>query len=761
MKNQAERIIDEDIKRVYLGNLNTVEFDLKLPSKGEKGSKITWSSDNELFLRPDGTITRPYYGIGNRKVHLCGKFEFGGKVKEKIYEVHILEEPCKAKIQEVLPIKRKVQVGKKVVLPMAVVVKAENGHRYSRRVQWEGGNEQEFEECGQLSIDGNIDGENLKAKLYLEIQEQEVKEYEKPLKQVRAMDHGETKLLPGSMFYDAMQKDYHYLKHINDDQMLYNFRIAAGLDTKGVEGLNGWDSSNSLIRGHTTGHYLSALALCFRETGDPEIKEKINYMVDELGVCQQTFSKKAGFKEGYIGAYDESQFDLLEKGEVYPNIWAPYYTLHKILAGLMDIYTYVYNAKALKIAEASAMWVYRRLSALDRETRVKMWDSYIAGEFGGMNETMSQLYEITGKEEFKETALMFENDKLCVPLLEKEDALEGMHANQHIPQVLGLLEYYYASEEKKYREMAEFFWDIVTKAHSFANGGAGENEMFFEANSPASHLTRETAEYCVSYNMLKLTKELYQLKPNVAYMDYYERALFNHIVAGYEGGENGDTTYFYPLAPGSRKDIKYENSCCHGTGMESQMKYSESIFYRDKDTLYINLFVDSELNGDNFKVSQNVDKHNPGKIHIHIEGKEFDQLKVRCPYWCNGKLRIMAKNGNIIAKCGKDGYINVYRTEFENDVYIEFFCSLRIERACDNQQKAVLFFGPYILAAISDKETFLELDVKNQCLSDIWKRGETETGTDIQFWSDEGEKIQWIPLAKTGKARHHVYWKMK
>lgn len=761
MENKAERIIDEDIRKVYLGNLNTVEFDLKLPTKGEKGSNITWSSDNELFLRPDGTVTRPYFGIGDRKVHLCGRFEFEGAVKEKIYEVHILEEPCKTKIQEVLPMTRKVCKGKKSVLPLAVIVKAENGHKFSRRVKWEGGNEQIFSECGDVFLSGEIKGETLKAVLHVKVQEHEVREIEKPLKQVQAMDQGETVLLPGSIFYDAMQKGFQYLKHVDDDQMLYNFRTAAGIDTKGAESLAGWDSPDCLLRGHTTGHYLSALSLCFRETGDRQIKEKIEYIVDELEVCQQNFSKQNGFEEGYLGAYDENQFDLLEKGEVYPNIWAPYYTLHKILAGLLDAYVYAQNEKALKVAENSAKWVYRRLSGLDREKRADMWDSYIAGEFGGMNETMSRLYKITGEEVFKETARMFENDRLCVPLLEKEDALEGMHANQHIPQVLGLLEYYSISGEKKYYEMAKFFWDIVTQSHSFANGGAGENEMFFEPDAPAAHLSKETSEYCASYNMLKLTKELYELQPDVKYMDYYERALFNHIVAGYEGGKHGDTTYFYPLAPGSVKDIKFENSCCHGTGMESQMKYSESIYFRSKDTLYINLFMDSVLNTKNLKVCQNVEVGNPGKIHLHVEGKEIRQLKIRCPYWCDGKFQVLEKNGNNIAKCGDDGYINVYRTEFENDVYIEFFCGLRIEHACDDQQKAVLFFGPYIMAAISDQETFLELNVKDQCLLEKWKKGETETGKNIQFWSYEDREIQWVPLAKTGKARHHVYWKMK
>lgn len=760
MMKTAEMIIEEDIKKVYLGNLNTVEFDLKLPDKGENGSAVTWFSDNELFLRPDGSVTRPCNGIGDRKVSLHAFFEYEGIVREKVYEVHILEEPKKVTILQALPLKRTVKRGTAVSLPGAVVLRADNGHYFSRHVTWEGGSEQTFELCGICRLKGSVKDESVEAVLEVEVQEDFEPEKKDTEPLVYPMEAGKTVLLKDSVFYRAMETAVMYFKSIDADQMLYNFRKAADLDTLGADEMAGWDSQECLLRGHTTGHYMSALALCFRETQDREIREKLCYMVQELAKCQEVFSHKEGFHDGYIGGYPEEQFDLLEQGERYPNIWAPYYTLHKLMAGLLDAYCYAGETQALETARRAGMWVYNRLSRLTKTECEKMWDTYIAGEYGGMNESFAKLYELTQKPEFLETARMFDNDRLFVPMQEKYDVLEGMHVNQHVPQIVGCMELFYVTKEKRYYDTAEFFWEAVTGYHIFANGGAGDHEMFFEPNGMPGHLTRETAEFCVSYNMLKLTKELFKYRPDARYMDYYERTMFNHIAAGGDKEPTGDISYFYPMAPGSKKDARFVNSCCHGTGMESQMKYTEAIYFHSEDTLYINLFLNSQTKwGEkDLEIVQSVEV-NPGGIHLRFSGSGECTLKVRCPYWCAGQYSVQINHANAIAKCGSDGYINIQRTKETEDIRIDFVSKLRTETAKDSPGTAVLAYGPYILAALSEKETFLEFELKGI---------DPETGMHAVLVDEDrlvfrtGEEgLIWKPLPQVGKEKHHVYWKMK
>ena len=760
MMKTAEMIIEEDIKKIYLGNLNTVEFDLKLPSKGENGSVITWVSDNELFLRPDGSVTRPCNGIGDRKVSLHAVFEYEGIVREKIYEVHILEEPKKAAIIEALPLKRTVKKGTAVSLPGAAVLLADNGHYYSRHVTWEGGNEQKFDFSGIRRLKGSVKDESVEAVLEVEVKEGFEPEKKETAPLVYPMEPGKTLLLKDSVFYRAMGTAVTYFKSLDDDQMLYNFRKAADLDTLGAAGMSGWDSQECLLRGHTTGHYMSALALCFRETGDREIRDKLCYVVEELAKCQEVFSHKKGFHDGYIGGYPEEQFDLLEQGERYPNIWAPYYTLHKLLAGFLDAYCYAGKETALEAAIRAGMWVYNRLRRLTKTECEKMWDTYIAGEYGGINESFAKLYELTQKSEFLETARMFDNDRLFVPMEEKYDVLEGMHVNQHVPQIVGCMEMFYVTKEKRYYDAAEFFWEAVTGYHIFANGGAGDNEMFFEPDGVPGHLTRETAEFCVSYNMLKLTKELFKYRPDARYMDYYERTMFNHIAAGGDKEPTGDISYFYPMAPGSKKDARFVNSCCHGTGMESQMKYTEAIYFHSEDTLYINLFLNSQTRWEekDLEIVQSVET-NPGGIHLHFSGSGECSLKVRCPYWCAGEYSVRINHANAIAKCGSDGYINIQRKKETEDIRIDFVSKLRTETAKGSPDTAVLAYGPYILAALSEQETFLEFELRGN---------DPETGMhavlvdeDRLVFTTGEEGLIWKPLPEVGKEKHHVYWKMK
>jgi DUF1680 family protein len=759
-KINAEERIKEDIEKIYLGNLNTVEFDLVLPDKGKNGSEISWTSDDERFLDAKGIVTRPRNGTGDRNVNLHALFRYEGLETEKIYNVRILEKPNLVQIISVFPLVRNARKDIKYDFPQAVVVKAVDGKFFSYPVIWEEGNNATFTQCGEYCVKGKVKNHQLEAFLFLKVTDEEAAIGSVPETMADALDTSETKLLPGSVFYHLSESQRDYLLSIDVDQLLYNFRRTAELDTGGAQEMTGWDSPESQLRGHTTGHFLSAFALCWRETDDKRILDKLNALVCGLGECQEAFAKLPKYSSGYLGGYSEEQFDLLEKETPYPIIWAPYYTLHKIIAGLLDCYYCAENKKALDIAAEAGLWVYRRLSALEKAKRESMWDIYIAGEFGGMNETMARLYQIKGDNRFLECAEMFNNDHLLVPMEEKKDTLGGMHANQHIPQIVGILEMYRAAGERRYYEIAEFFWKTITEHHTYVNGGTGENEMFWGIDCIGERLTKDTTELCATYNMLKLTRELFRFSPQSFYMDYYERAVVNHVAASFDDEPTGESAYFYPLKPGCRREFLYENSCCHGTGLESQMKYGENIYWESGDSIYVNLFIPSEveIKSKNLKIIQQSEETDPGKILLKVKGKSDCILKIRKPYWCEGAYQVCINGSFILAECGDDGYIYLQKNWSEDEIEIRFPCTTRVERTTDKNNIAALAYGPFILAALEDNKEFMNMPLKNAAEAVINK---DNGNLKITTMTDSGENITWIPLYKIKKQRHHVYWKVK
>ena len=462
---------------------------------------------------------------------------------------------------------------------------------------------------------------------------------ERPEKTVKDFALDEVKLLENSPFYENYKRAHDFLLSVNDDQQLYNFRTAAGLDTKGAPPMTGWDEPNGNLRGHTTGHYLSAIAYAYAGTKDERFKKKVDYMIAELAKCQDAMEASGKFNYGFLSGYSEEQFDKLEDFVPYPQIWAPYYTLHKIMAGLLDCYELAGNEQALEVVSKLGDWVYNRLSKLSKEHLNKMWAMYIAGEFGGINETMAKLYAVTGKETHLAAAQLFDNDKLFYPMSVNVDTLGGMHANQHAPQVIGALKIYECNNDPYYYDIAENFWDMVVNSHIYNIGGTGAGEMFKPANVIAKFITEKTAETCVTYNMLKLTRQLFFRNPEARYMDYYERALCNHILASQDqSGPVGGSTYFMPLFPGMRKGYDTSgNSCCHGTGMENHIKYQESIYFQSVDgsTLYVNLYIPSELNWNakGVKVTQSGDFLREQKSVFTIDGEGEFEIKFRVPCW--------------------------------------------------------------------------------------------------------------------------------
>lgn len=752
-----QQIVKKDIEELYLGNLGTVEFDLDLPATGKNGSRIEWHSGNLYFLDHTGKVSQPSYGRGNREVELTATFRYGTYEEQKVYLVTILEEHNKIEVDKIFPVQRSVKPGKPLCLPGAVAVLTSDERLIAHFVEWENGPVQSWAEPGVYEAQGHLKDTAIGLTCQVCVSEDGGTEKEQVvIKAERAK--GTVRLLPGSDFYDAQQRVLDWLLHTDDDRYLYSFREAAGLSTAGAKPLSGWDSPEGLLRGHTTGHYLSSLALCYHVTGDEDILEKAVYMVDSLKECQDAFAGQEGYHKGFLSAYSEEQFDLLEVYTPYPKIWAPYYTLHKILAGLIDLYNLAGIEKAGTVAQGIGDWVYERLSALPHEQRVHMWSIYIAGEYGGMNESMAELYRMTGKPEYLEAARYFDNDRLFFPLEQGVDALDGMHANQHIPQMVGAIKMYELSGEKRYYTIAKRFWDIVTDQHMYAIGGTGESEMFHAAGNIAGLLTKSTSESCATYNMLKLTGELFRYQPDAAYMDYYERAVLNHILSTCDHAATSGSTYFLSMRPQAEKDYDLsENSCCHGTGLESHFKYGENIYFVHDKELLVNLFIPSELDlsevvlGSHVKLTQKCSETAPGRIHFAVEADGEWTLCIRNPYWAGDHVQIMI-DGEAAEAVKENGYYRIARCwNGCTDITVEFPCELRYETAPDKADYYVVCYGPYVLAALTEQEDVLAL-TRGIPAEDFVPDGEHS----LKFRNVE-TGITFIPLEKVWKEQYQVY----
>ncbi|MGI6755726.1 MAG: beta-L-arabinofuranosidase domain-containing protein [Atopobiaceae bacterium] len=717
MANAAEL----DAEQLYIANLNTVEFDLDLPDVGANGSHITWESANERFLHSNGAVTQPKYGMGPRDVKLTATFTCPDGSVKKTYNVHVIEAKNDIVVKHVNTATATAELNTPCYLPSVVIVDTEDGRCVSHPVKWDGGLEQTFTELGEKTVLGHVAGTAYPAEAKVKV----VSHFEPQLAPtdlaVESFTAGSVRLDPGSEMFDQQQRSLAFLLGVNDDQMLYNFRATAGLDTKGAPQMIGWDAPECLLRGHTTGHYLSALARCYSATGDTRIAEKACYLVASLAECQQAFEQVPDTHAGYLMGFPELQFDRLERLIRYPEVWAPYYTFHKVLAGLLDCFDAFGNKQALEVAEGMGDWAHARLSRLSNEALVTMWGIYIAGEFGGMNDALARLYERTGKQAYLDTARLFDNDKLFVPMEQGADTLEDVHANQHIPQVIGALRLFEETGEQRYLQIARNFWDIVVGAHIYVIGGTGESEMWHHPGRIAHQLSEHTAESCCSYNMVKLTRGLYQHDHKPEMLDYYERTLINHVLSSGDKHAHGARTYFMPLAPGFHKEFDEENTCCHGTGLEDDFMYADGIYYHTEDAIELAMFVPSHVDWAERGVAltQSVKQGKDGlAVALSVTGADSHFcLRVRKPLWATPQG--FALNGKAVnASVSADGrWFEIEKTWQSGDT-LEFFlpCSLRLEEAPDDKNKVVACWGPYVLAFLTKSDDFVRLGADDRPL---------------------------------------------
>ncbi len=401
------------------------------------------------------------------------------------------------------------------------------------------------------------------------------------------------------------------------ERLLHTFRINAGLPSS-AQPLGGWEEPKSEVRGHFVGHYLSACALMYAATGDARLKAKGDAVVAGLAECQKAM------KSGYLSAYPESFIDRVEA--VRP-VWAPYYTLHKILAGLIDMAIECDNPQALDVARKFGDWFVTRNAKLSDEQMQKM----LGNEHGGVNEALANLYALTGEKKYLDTALRFNHLAVLGPASQREDKLTGLHANTQFPKFIGAAREYDLNGDDTLKTAAEFFWNTVVHERSYVIGGNSDGEHFSPKERLSQALGPNTTETCNTYNMLKLTRHLFCWEPKAEYADYYERALINHILAS-QNPETGMMCYYVPLRSGMTRGgagMGYntpENSfwCCTGTGVENHAKYGDSIYFHDpaNKSLYSELVhrlgIDLEGSRADAQAGIELSRGGPEQAHVHL-----------------------------------------------------------------------------------------------------------------------------------------------
>ena len=505
----------------------------------------------------------------------------------------------------------------------------------------------------------------------------------------------DVRLLDGP-FRDAMLRDEKYLLALDPDRLLHDFRVNAGLPSS-AKPLGGWEAPGCELRGHSLGHYLSALSLMYASTGDAELKRRADYIVAELAQCQSN-SPAAGFHAGYLSAFPESFIDRVEQGKP---VWAPWYTLHKIMAGLLEANQQCGNAQALDVLTKMADWVKFRVDRLPREQMQKSLDN----EHGGMNEVLANLYAVTGNPNYLRLSAAFNHAKVLDPLARGEDRLDHLHANTQIPKIIGVTREYEYTGDPAFHTMAETFWDSVALRRSYVIGGHSDHEHFFPTNEFAKHLSTDTCETCNTYNMLKLTRELFALAPDAAKMDFYERGLYNHILAS-QDPETGMFVYLMSLKPGHFKTYSTpEDSfwCCVGTGMENHSKYADTIYFHDGDSLFVNLFIASELSWPEKGISLRQETKFPESdatvLKIKAAKPVTFALKIRHPAWAGEGFTVSVNGTKQTIASAPESYFSVSREWHDGDsVKIQLPMKLRVEFLPGVSNEAALVYGPIVLA---------------------------------------------------------------
>lgn len=519
---------------------------------------------------------------------------------------------------------------------------------------------------------------------------------------LRAVPLAQVRLLPGEF---KSRQDLHrqVILSYDMDRLLHNFRVNAGLPSTGKP-YGGWESPNCGLRGHFTGHYLSACALMYGATGDAQFRERSDKLVAELAKCQTALGS------GYLSAFPASEFDVLET-KFFDGVWAPYYTIHKIMAGLIDAYEQTGNRPALEVATRMADYFEARINQLTPEAIEKMTRTDYKGnpvnEYGGIAESLLALHRLTGETRYLKLAQVFMREWFIAPLAAGEDRLAGLHANTHIPQADSFALAAAMTGDARLHQAADNFWRAVTERHSFAMGGNAFDEKFKAPGVEAADLTDLSAETCNTHNMLKLTRALFEQQPVCANADYFEHALYNHILASL-APDTGGTTYHLSVKPGHFKVYgTHDDSmwCCTGSGIENTARYGEGIYFTGSNALWVNLYIPStvELPERGFKLTQQSTFPASDKIKFTVACRKPVNLmlQLRLPGWLTSAADATVNGKPVAAKLipGAGNYLKLERKWRDGDtIELRLPMSVRVRPAMDDPAVVSFFYGPVLLA---------------------------------------------------------------
>lgn len=513
----------------------------------------------------------------------------------------------------------------------------------------------------------------------------------------------ETVRLSESVFSKAMKADHKYLMALEPDRLLAPYLKEAGLKPKAKNYPN-WE--NTGLDGHIGGHYISALSLMYASTGDKAIQQRIDYMISELERCQNTSP------DGYISGVPDGkkiwkeikQGNIRASGFGLNDRWVPLYNIHKLYSGLRDAYWYAKNEKAKAMLIKLTDWMANEVSNLSDEQIQDM----LRSEHGGLNEVFADVYEITHDQKYLKLAHRFSHQTILTPLLSGEDKLTGLHANTQIPKVIGYKRIADLENNTSWSNAADFFWHNVTEKRSSVIGGNSVSEHFNPVNDFSSMIKSiEGPETCNTYNMLKLTKELYATLPESYYIDYYEKALYNHILST-ENHDQGGFVYFTPMRPGHYRVYSQPQTsfwCCVGSGMENHAKYGEMIYARSDKDLFVNLFIPSTLTWkqQNIVLRQvnNFPEVPETTLIFDAAGKSEFDLKLRCPEWTTpSEVQILINGKQQKAQRGSDGYFTLTKKWKKGDVVkMTLPMQLSAEQLPDHSNYYAFKYGPVVLAA--------------------------------------------------------------
>jgi DUF1680 family protein len=593
---------------------------------------------------------------------------------------------------------------------------------------------------------------------------------DKPVSSMQPFALNQVQLLD-SDFSRAAAINLDYLHSLPVNRLARAFLVQAGKPSSAAP-LGGWEKPDCELRGHFSGgHYLSACALAFAAHGDSVLKARGDELVGLLASCQQP--------NGYLSAFPESFFDRLSSGQ---KVWAPFYTIHKIQAGMLDMYRHAGNAQALTVATGIGNWTVRWLNGFS--------DAQIAHilktEYGGMNDSMYELYAITGNGRYMDAAHRFDQVSLFDPLAAHRDELQGLHSNTQIPKIIGAARRYELTGDPRYRRIAEFFWETVTTQRTYATGGSSNGEFW---NTAAGDLKGQTglyaAECCVAYNLLKLTRHIYAWNGDPRAFDYYERTLYNARLGTQDA--RGLKLYYYPLQPGANKFYNSPTDsfwCCTGSGAEEFARFNDSIYFREGRDLYVNLFIPSQLNWSEEALTLRQETAFPReprtRFVLGLKQPSHRAIHLRIPQWIgpDAAVRVNGQTLDVFASAGS--YLTL-RREWHDGDRIELDLPMQLHGEAlpgDDSQRAVLY-GPLVLAArlggagLTPSMQYCGYDaapnpepkpqpaptILASAAQDVgWMRVQSSSELVFEATTAQG-KIAVAPLNQIHAERYAVYWK--